>query len=228
MKKLIIFDLDGTLLDTIADLATATNHALQQCGYPIHPTDAYRFFVGNGIDKLFERALPEGERTPDNIRRMRSYFLPYYTEHNADLSRPYPGIPELLAALVRQGVQVAVASNKYQAATEKLIRQFFPAVKFTAVYGQREGIPTKPDPQVVLDIIREAGVTAGTTAYVGDSSVDMQTGRNAGVTTIGVSWGFRPRAELEAYAPHYIADSVEELQDWLFPNSPFRTSPAQA
>ncbi len=215
MKKLIIFDLDGTLLDTIADLAAATNQALQACGYPVHPTEAYRFFVGNGIDKLFERALPETERTPTNVRKMRSFFIPYYTIHNADLSRPYPGIPELLSHLQQQGVQVAVASNKYQAATEKLIRQFFPSIHFTAIYGQREGIPTKPDPQVVREIIQEAGASAEETAYVGDSSVDMQTGHNAGVTTFGVSWGFRPRTELESYAPHFIADTVEELKEQL-------------
>lgn len=215
MKKLIIFDLDGTLLDTIADLAAATNHALQACGYPVHPTDAYRYFVGNGIDKLFERALPETERTPDNIGRMRSFFIPYYTVHNADLSRPYPGIPALLSFLQQQGVLLAVASNKYQAATEKLIRQFFPAVRFTAIFGQREGVPTKPDPQVVLDIMQQADVRPEEVAYIGDSSVDMMTGRNAGVTTIGVSWGFRPRAELEAYGPAFIADTAKELEGFL-------------
>lgn len=215
MKKLIIFDLDGTLLDTIADLAAATNHALQCCGWPVHPTEAYRYFVGNGIDKLFERALPEDERSTENIRKMRSLFLPYYTIHNADLSRPYPGIPELLSSLQQQGALLAVASNKYQEATQKLIGQFFPSICFTAVFGQREGVPTKPDPSVVFEIMNRAGATPEETTYIGDSSVDMQTGHNAGVTTVGVSWGFRPRTELEAYAPHFIADTTGELSDWL-------------
>ena len=211
MKKLIIFDLDGTLLDTIADLAAATNYALQQFGYPTHNTDAYRFFVGNGINKLFERALPEEERTQANILKIRSCFIPYYNQHNADLSRPYPGIKELLSSLQQKGIQIAVASNKYQEATRKLIAQFFPEIEFTEVLGQREGVPAKPDPQVVFEIIEKASVSAAETIYVGDSCVDMQTGINAGVTTIGVSWGFRPRTELEAYHPDWIANQAVEI-----------------
>ena len=112
MKKLVIFDLDGTLLNTIADLAAATNYALQACGYPTHDTDAYRFFVGNGINKLFERALPEGTRSKENVLKIRSLFVPYYNEHNADLSRPYPGIENLLETLQKKGYMLAVASNK--------------------------------------------------------------------------------------------------------------------
>ena len=184
MKKLVIFDLDGTLLNTIADLAAATNHALTQFGYPTHSTDAYRFFVGNGINKLFERALPETDRTPENVLRIRSKFVPYYNIHNADLSRPYPGISELLKTLQQQGTQIAVASNKYQEATAKLIGQYFPAIRFTAVFGQRENVPTKPDPQVVNEIIQLAGVSKEEVVYIGDSGVDMQTGLNAGVLGI--------------------------------------------
>ena len=149
MKKLVIFDLDGTLLNTIADLAAATNQALQYYGYPTHETEAYRFFVGNGINKLFERALPEGERTEENVLKIRSQFIPYYDEHNADLSRPYPGISELLKTLQQQGIMIAVASNKYQAATRKLIAHYFPEINFVEVLGQREGIPAKPDPSIV-------------------------------------------------------------------------------
>lgn len=138
MKKLIIFDLDGTLLDTIADLATATNQALTLFGYPCHETDAYRFFVGNGINKLFERALPEDARSEENIQKIRSEFIPFYNLHNADLSHPYPGIPALLKTLQEKGLKIAVASNKYQEATRKLIHQFFPEIDFTEVLGQRE------------------------------------------------------------------------------------------
>ena len=211
MKKLVIFDLDGTLLNTIADLAAATNQALQQEGFPTHETDAYRFFVGNGINKLFERALPEQERTEENIVKIRSLFIPYYDVHNADLSRPYPGIPELLAALQQKGIMLAVASNKYQAATRKLIAHYFPQISFVEVLGQREGIPAKPDPSIVNDILAKAGVKREEVLYVGDSNVDMQTAHNAGVTAVGVAWGFRPRTELEALHPAHIIEKAEEL-----------------
>lgn len=211
MKKLIIFDLDGTLLNTIADLAAATNQALQHYGYPTHDTDAYRFFVGNGINRLFERALPEGERTEENILKIRSQFVPYYDIHNADLSRPYPGMTELLATLQQKGVMIAVASNKYQAATRKLVAHYFPDIHFVEILGQREGIPTKPDPGIVYDIIAKAGVQKEEVLYVGDSNVDMQTAHNAGVTAVGVAWGFRPKAELEALHPAHIIEKAEEL-----------------
>lgn len=215
MKKLVIFDLDGTLLNTIADLAAATNQALQHYGYPTHEVEAYRFFVGNGINKLFERALPETERTEENILKIRSRFVPYYDTHNADLSRPYPGIPELLRTLQQKGVKIAVASNKYQAATRKLIAHYFPEINFVEVLGQREGTPAKPDPCIVHDIIAKAGVKQEEALYVGDSNVDMQTAHNAGVTAVGVAWGFRPRTELEALHPAHIIENAEELLSFL-------------
>lgn len=215
MKRLAIFDLDGTLLNTIADLATATNQALAHFGYPTHNTEAYRFFVGNGIDKLFERALPEDARTQENILKIRSRFLPYYNEHNADLSRPYPGITEMLRSLQSHRILMAVASNKYQAATQKLIGHFFPDIAFTAILGQREGIPAKPNPQIVFEIMEKAGIEKKDTAYIGDSGVDMETGRNAGVDTIGVVWGFRPREELEACRPQLIAHQCEDILKFL-------------
>lgn len=215
MKKLVIFDLDGTLLNTIADLAAATNYALTQFGYPTHSTDAYRFFVGNGINKLFERALPEEERTPENVLRIRSKFVPYYNVHNADLSRPYPGIENLLNLLQQHHIQIAVASNKYQEATAKLIEQYFPTIRFTAVFGQRDNVPTKPDPQVVNEIIQLAGVCKEEVVYIGDSGVDMQTGLNAQVTTVGVCWGFRPKSELQEFHPDYLAEKPEEIAQFL-------------
>lgn len=199
MKKLVIFDLDGTLLNTIADLANSTNYALKVLGYPIHEPDKYNFMVGNGINKLFERALPDGEKTEENVLRVRQEFVPYYDQHNADKSRPYPGVTELLETLQTAGMQLAVASNKYQAATEKLIAHYFPNIKFTAVFGQREGIPVKPDPIIVKEILQIAKVQEEETLYVGDSGVDMQTAINAGVTPAGVTWGFRPRTELERF-----------------------------
>ena len=207
MKKLVIFDLDGTLLNTIADLAHSTNYALNKLGYPTHEIEKYNFMVGNGINKLFERALPEGEKTEENVLRVRNEFIPYYDIHNADDSCPYPGISALLSYLQSAGIQIAVASNKYQAATERLVAHYFPEIRFTAVFGQREGVNVKPDPTVVLDILKLANVL-----YVGDSGVDMQTAANAGVTACGVTWGFRPRTELEEFAPQYITETAEEIK----------------
>ncbi len=211
MKKLVIFDLDGTLLNTIADLAHSTNQALAYYGFPTHEVSAYRYFVGNGITKLFERALPEEARTEENIEKIRSRFVPYYDAHNTDCSTPYDGIPELLEALQERGILLAVASNKYQAATEKLVSHFFPSIRFTAVFGQREGIPTKPDARIVDDILKVCALRREETLYVGDSNVDMQTGINAGVDVAGVSWGFRPVEELRAYHPAHIVDRPEEI-----------------
>lgn len=213
MKKLVIFDLDGTLLNTIADLAHSTNYALSKLGYPTHEAEQYPFMVGNGINKLFERALPEGEKTEENILRVRKEFIPYYDMHNADDSRPYTGIPHLLSHLQAAGIQIAVASNKYQAATRKLIAHYFPEIHFTAVFGQREGIKVKPDPTIVFDILQLAGVAKENILYVGDSGVDMQTAANAGVAACGVTWGFRPRTELEEFQPEYIVDSAEEIKE---------------
>lgn len=212
MKKLCIFDLDGTLLNTIADLAQSTNHALHTLGFPTHAEEAYRFMVGNGINKLFERALPEDARNEENILHMRQVFIPHYDKHNADLSRPYKGIPELLESLQAAGFLLAVASNKYQAATEKLVARYFPTVRFIAVFGQREGIAPKPDATIVEDILRLSNIAKEEVLYIGDSGVDMQTAANAGVTACGVTWGFRPRTELEEFHPEYIVDKPEEIR----------------
>ena len=211
-KHLAIFDLDGTLLNTIADLATATNQALEACDFPTHPISAYPMFVGNGINKLFERALPAESRSEENIMRIRAHFLPYYDEHNADLSKPYPGIPQLLEELQTAGVHLAVASNKYQRATEKLIRHYFPTIRFAAVFGQREGIPVKPHPQIVEDILTLVPVNKEEVIYIGDSGVDMQTALHAGVESIGVTWGFRPKEELLQHSPTYLVDSADEIK----------------
>ena len=215
MKKLVIFDLDGTLLNTIADLAHSTNYALNKLGYPTHEIEKYNFMVGNGIDKLFERALPEGEKSKENVLRVRKEFVPYYDIHNADDSRPYPGIPELLSYLQDAGIQITVASNKYQAATQKLIDHYFPEIHFTAVFGQREGIKVKPDPTVVFDILEVAKVTKEEVLYVGDSGVDMQTAHNGGLTACGVTWGFRSRQELEDAGADHLADTPEALGDYI-------------
>ena len=215
MKKLVIFDLDGTLLNTIADLATATTHSLQQLGYPTHSEDIIRTFVGNGINKLLERSLPADKQTEENVLRMRTYFVPFYDAHNADLSRPYPGITTLLEKLQNKGLMIAVASNKYQAATAKLIRKYFPSIHFVEVLGQREGISIKPAPSIVFEILKKADVDREEVLYVGDSGVDMQTANNAGVDAIAVTWGFRSQTELERFNPRGIIHQAEELLNFI-------------
>jgi phosphoglycolate phosphatase len=209
--KLVIFDLDGTLLNTISDLARSTNYALRKNGFPVHPIEDYRRFVGNGIRKLFERALPQGDATEENITKIQKTFLPYYDIHNAEHTEPYDGIPELLHILQSKGLLLAVASNKYQQATEKLISRYFPQTSFIAVFGQRRGIPVKPDPAVVCEILRIAGIQAAEALYAGDSGVDMQTASNSGIVSIGVTWGFRPRSELEATGATHIANSTTDI-----------------
>lgn len=215
MKKLVIFDLDGTLLDTIADLAESANHALKQLGYPTRDVETIRTFVGNGVNKLLFRALPDEEKNEENMMRMRTHFVPYYDAHNADLSAPYPGIVALLEELQAKGLRMAVASNKYQEATVKLVKHYFPMIDFVEVLGQREGINVKPDPTIVFDILKKAGVSKEETLYVGDSGVDMQTAINAGVDAIGVTWGFRPRTELEDFHPMGLIDQAEELLEFV-------------
>lgn len=212
MIKLVIFDLDGTLLDTLGDLANACNHALAMCGCPPHGKDAYRHFVGKGIMNLFRSSLPEDMRNENMVELMRTHFIPYYNEHKCDFTRPYPGIISLLDALTEAGIRIAVASNKYQEGTEQLIRRFFGKYDFVAVLGQREGMPIKPDAGIIYEAMRLAGdVKAEETIYCGDSNVDMETGLNAGVRTVGVTWGFRDREELEAYSPWMTADNPDQI-----------------
>ena len=209
--RLIIFDLDGTLLDTLGDLAASCNRTMESYGYPTFPLERYRMMVGNGITKLIERALPEDCRTPDHIMEVRRRFIGYYQAHLADFTRPYEGIPQLLSELRRRGVALAVASNKYQRATEKLVAHFFPEIRFTAVLGQREGIPVKPDPAIVYDILSAAALTADEALYVGDSGVDMMTAGAAGICSVGVTWGFRSREELEKAGACHLVDTPHEI-----------------
>lgn len=209
--QLVIFDLDGTLLNTIGDLAVACNAVLAVRGLPQHSYEEYCHFVGNGILRLVERALPEPLRTPENVTLVRADFVRYYVEHIDTYTKPYDGIPELVAELARRGVRMAVASNKFQAGTEKLIRLFFPDVAFAAVFGQRPDVPLKPDPAVVEEILALTSTPREEVLYVGDSGVDMQTARAAGVRSAGVTWGFRDRQELVEAGAGSLVDRPEEL-----------------
>lgn len=205
MKKLVIFDLDGTLLNTIADLGHAANYALEQCGYPTHPISSYPKFVGSGITRLLERVLPESARNSERVGVLRNYFTEYYDKHMTDDTAPYQGIPELLEALTAKGIKVAVASNKYHSAVKLLIKHYFPNIPFSAVEGQKEGVPVKPDPSIVFEILGKVPTPKAEVLYVGDSGIDMETARRACVESAGVTWGFRPVAELrQAYADHIV------------------------
>ena len=205
----IIFDLDGTLLNTIDDLGYACNYALEHTGYPLHSIADYPRMVGNGINNLIRRALPESERSEENILRVRAYFVPYYNHHNCDYTRPYEGIPELLKSLKVQGHQLAVASNKYQAATEKIVTHFFPGI-FDVILGEREGVERKPNPQIVFDILSTLNIQHST-LYLGDSLVDRDTAQNANVPFVACSWGFVSRNALIEAGAGRIIDKPEEL-----------------
>ncbi len=213
MKRLVIFDLDGTLLNTIDDLGTATNYALEKAGFPSHPLAAYPAMVGNGVKKLLERALPSGMDTDEQIERVRVFFREYYDMHCADHTKPYPGIPQLLDTLQAMGVKLAVASNKYRDAVRALIDRFFPAIEWAAVEGQKEGVPVKPDPSIVFDILSQSPTPKADVLYVGDSGVDMETARRACVDSVGVTWGFRPMTELKAYHADHIINTPEAILD---------------
>jgi phosphoglycolate phosphatase len=214
MKRLVIFDLDGTLLNNIADLAASTNQALRHYEYTEHATEAYRFFVGNGINKLFERALPESERTEENIQRIRSRFIPYYNEHNADFSSPYPGIPEMLMKLKAQGVKLAVMSNKNHSHILKMVDALFPDT-FDSVWGTIPEVPAKPNAARAYLIAEEFGMDISEIAFIGDSDVDMLTACNAGAVPVGVAWGYRPADVLRENGAVYTPADSSELYDVL-------------
>ena len=215
MKKLVIFDLDGTLLNTISDLGAACNHILENNGYPTHPLEAYRWFVGRGIRNLIVNALAPNALSDEEIDRLLEQFKSYYTAHKTDLTRPYEGINDLLDSLRQTGIHLAVASNKFQQGTEELVRHYWGDQLFDVVLGQREGVSIKPDPQIVHDILAATGIAATDSLYVGDTGIDMQTAANAGVESVGVCWGFRSKEELEAAGACHLINTPAELTAWL-------------
>ncbi len=209
--KLIIFDLDGTLLDTIDDLGTAVNYALGSADLPLHPIKDFRAMVGNGVSTLVRKAMPLELRDDDSLHsKLLEEFMSDYSEHIHIYTRPYKGIPELLEDLQEAGIQLAVASNKFQSGTEELIRHFFPDIKFCAVLGNSPKLPLKPDQRVIEEVMIASGrnIAQEEIALVGDSGTDMQTAINAQITGIAVTWGFKPE-KARAIATHTVNDITE-------------------
>lgn len=206
-----IFDLDGTLLDTLADLAAAVNYALRQHGMPEHTIDDVRRFVGNGVRKLMERAIPDGEKNPD-FETTFATFREYYMHHSLDTTRPYPGIIETLEALKAKGCRLAVVSNKMMAATKELCQHFF-AETIEVAIGENEaaGIRKKPAPDTVFEALRQLGEEKDSAVYVGDSDVDLETANNSGLPCISVLWGFRDRDFLIQHGAKTFISAPSEL-----------------
>ena len=211
MFKTVIFDLDGTLLNTIDDLAAAGNFVCRENGWPEYTVEQFKAMVGHGIPNLVARFTPDSAQSPLLLANALSQFSAYYAEHNCDYTKPYAGIPELLAELKALGVELAVYSNKADGFSRRLMDTFFPQT-FALVRGKLEGVPVKPDPTGVRAVLKELGAQPEQTLFVGDSNVDILTGHNAGLLACGVSWGFRSRASLEEAGADFIADTVAQLR----------------
>ncbi|GAB6981831.1 HAD family hydrolase [Prevotella dentasini] len=207
-----IFDLDGTLLNTLTDLATSTNYALRWAGMSERSVEEVRMFVGNGVRKLMERAVPGGL---DNPRFEETYnkFREYYMAHSLDTTSPYDGIMELLEELKRRGKNIAIVSNKFYAATQELARYFFPDTVSVAI-GEREGIRKKPAPDTVMEALRQLGVSGKDAVYVGDSDVDVMTARNSGLPCISVLWGFRDKEFLTSHGADCFVEKPSEILNY--------------
>lgn len=215
MKKAVILDLDGTLADTIADIAGAVNRTLSRRKLPEHDLAAYKLMVGEGFRNLVTKALPEGLRTDDYIESARSEASADYAGRCLERTAPYAGVRELLSALAERGIALAVLSNKPDALTKKCVSGLFPAVAFAAVRGESEAFPRKPDPASALDICERLGIEPREALYLGDTGVDMRTAKAAGMTALGALWGFRGEAELREAGADALLASPEELLHYL-------------
>lgn len=223
MYRTVIFDLDGTLLDTIADLAAAGNSVCREYGWPEHSVEDYKPMVGHGMINLMSRFSPPDAQSETQIAETLRRFNVYYGAHSMDLTRPFPGVPEMLSRLKADGVQMAVYSNKADEFTTVLMERFFPGI-FAWVQGKKEGIPVKPDPSGLRGILAELHADLSETLYVGDSATDILTGHNAGLPVCAVTWGYRPRQSLENAAPETLADSVPQLEAAIRQNGKLETA----
>lgn len=215
--KLVIFDLDGTLLDTLDDLSAAVNYAMELWGFPQHTRDEYMEMVGHGAKNLISKALPVEERNDEDFVPQILEDFRYYYNTNIDVyTQPFPGIPQLLEKLHQEGVLLAVASNKFQEGTEHLINEFFPDIPFVAILGNRPGSPLKPDSEVVGEVLRKAGLSPAEAVMVGDSDTDMETAVNGGIRGIAVTWGYRNMKEWAREKQGItLVETAEELQKTL-------------
>ncbi len=211
MYQNVIFDLDGTLLNTIDDLADAGNWVCDLHGWPTHTVEEYKRFVGNGLFKMVERFAPAEHRGAEEVQQVLDRdFAPYYNAHKADKTAPYAGMPQLLARLKAAGVAMAVLSNKADELAGPVVEGYYPGV-FPLIQGALPGVPTKPDPTLLHRMMERMGATRENTLFVGDSNVDIQTAKNGGLISCGVLWGFRSRAELVEQGADFLAETPEEL-----------------
>lgn len=213
MYKHVIFDLDGTLLNTIDDLADTGNHVCTLHGWPTHTVDAFKLMVGNGIPKLVERFAPQGT-SQEMLDQAYQEFMDWYGVHKEDKTAPYAGMPEVAKALREEGVSIAVLSNKADVMAGPVVEHYYPGI-FPVVQGALPGLPTKPDPTLLYKLMERLGATQEDTLFVGDSNVDIRTAKNGGLTGCGVLWGFRSREELEAAGADVIVSTPQELQDLI-------------
>ena len=210
MIKLAVFDLDGTLCDTIEDLATAVNVALDKLGYPPHETEAYKYMVGSGMKNLVFRALPEGHKTEAEVEQARVLMLDYYKDHFADKTYHYVGISELLLKLKQKGIRIAVCTNKAHNMALMVVEKLF-GDAFDIVIGKSNDRPLKPDPFSVNEIMEKFDVKPAETVFIGDSGVDIKTALNSGTTPIGVLWGFRDEKELKENGAEHLAATPSDI-----------------
>ncbi len=210
MKKAVVFDLDGTLINSLPDISAAMNRALKLQGLPTHPEDAYKAFTGDGARNLTLRALgPDKEHLAEQVLKD---YSDYYAQHSRVNTAPYPGMAEVMERLAAKGMQVCVLSNKDDADTQEVVTHYFPRVPFAIIRGRREGIPLKPDPTALLDMARQLNLAPRAFWYVGDTQTDMRCAANAGMERVAVLWGFQSKEQLANQQPeHYAADSQQLL-----------------
>ena len=215
MIKTCIFDMDGTLTNTLEDIANAGNHALKSLGFPTHPVESYKAFIGHSLFNLLALAMPEHARSQRNIEEVVRRWREHYNAHLTDCTRPFEGVPELLKTLADNAVSLCIVTNKTDHQARLIAETHFPEITFLSIFGERDGFNPKPDPADALACARLSGAAPSECAFIGDSEADIHTGRNAKMVTVAVDWGYRTRDFLEAAGPDYIASTPKELCGFL-------------